>query len=173
MNGGSWKETAQKQGDDIWQLRRPVLWPRGRFEANAEIYSAARSPEDWSLRGQSRARLSLGEVWVSVFLVAICNHLSYLRFRGFGICSCKFIWYYIASDCNLSEGYAIFIHPYTVSFGFVRLFFSSTYVECLLFSRPWSCLSSLLDFHYLDPLGKTTAVVFAVSLNTLLENTKV
>ena len=33
-------------------------------------------------------------------------------------------------------------------------------VEGLLFSWPWTCLSSLLNFLFLNPLGKTAAVVF-------------
>ena len=40
-------------------------------------------------------------------------------------------------------------------------FFPQLNVVGLLFFWPWPCLSSLLDFLFLDPLGKTAAVVFA------------
>ena len=36
----------------------------------------------------------------------------------------------------------------------------STYAEGLLFSWPWSCLPSLLNFLFLDPLGETATIVF-------------
>ena len=40
------------------------------------------------------------------------------------------------------------------------IFVRSTYVVGLLFSSPWPCLLSLLDFLFLDPLGKTATIVF-------------
>ena len=40
--------------------------------------------------------------------------------------------------------------------------FPSTYVEGLVFSWPWPCLLSLLDFLFLDHLGKAAAIVFVL-----------
>ena len=42
---------------------------------------------------------------------------------------------------------------------YVSICFPQHSVEGLLFSWPWACLSSLLDLLFVDPLGKTAAVV--------------
>ena len=47
-----------------------------------------------------------------------------------------------------------------ICFLFCSNVFPSTYVEGLLFSWPRPCLSSLLDFLFLDTPGKTAAIVF-------------
>ena len=45
-------------------------------------------------------------------------------------------------------------------FSIVRFLAPSTYVEGFLFSWPRSCLSSFVDFIFLEPLGKTATIVF-------------
>ena len=45
---------------------------------------------------------------------------------------------------------------------FLLFLFPQYNVEGLLLSWPSSCLSSLLDFLFLDPLGKTAAIVFVI-----------
>ena len=54
--------------------------------------------------------------------------------------------------------------------GYVCVVFAQHNVEGLLFSWPWPCLSSLLDFLFLNPLGKTVAIVFVFCSCFLAEN---
>ena len=62
-----------------------------------------------------------------------------------------FFTYFLAVDPFVSPPCKIFL-----------ILFPQLNVVGLLFSWPWPCLSSLLDFLFLDPLGKTAAIVFVL-----------
>ena len=51
-------------------------------------------------------------------------------------------------------------HPFVVSLHFAFQSKSKIFLVMDFLAGAWSCLSSLMDFLFLDPLGKTSAVVF-------------